>query len=282
MREAMPLLQNSLSNHLSLETALARLAANDLVEGLALFGSRAGGAALPASDYDLLILISTLPVGIFQMLSHIDGRMTDIVFVLTADADRLLAGAGPVAANTNDGRFLLKMQTAQIVYDAAGRLARVQTLARRGGWLAPSRPADKYGAWFWHNFGLYQLKRMAQAGDPLYDTTVDLMLCGGLSDICRAYYQIRDLPWEGEKAALRYLQQHDAQYLARLRECLAASDRARKVELFEQIVADTLRPAGETWQPGCTAVCLDGPDQARVQVETALDFWQSFFNKLAL
>jgi predicted nucleotidyltransferase len=278
MTEPMPLLNESLANYLTLEAALARLAAHERVDGLALFGSRAGGAALPASDHDLLILVSSLPVGIFQMLTHIEGRMTDIVFVLTAQADRLLAGAGPVATNASDGRFLLKMQTAQIVYDASGRLGRAQALARQGGWQAPSTYADRYGSWFWHNFGLYQIERMAQADDPVYHTAVDLMLCGALHDVCRAYCRLRNLPWEGEKAAVRYLQQHDPAYLGLLRECLAATERARKVQLFEQLVIETLRPAGPTWQPGCTAVILDGPDATAAQIETALNFWQSLLN----
>ena len=277
MATTMPLLQDSRSNHLTLAAALTRLAADERVDGLALFGSRVGGQAAPASDYDLLILVPSLPVGIFQMLSYIDGRMADVVFVLTEQADRLLAGAAPVAANTQDGRFLLKMQTASIVYDASGRLARAQALARRGDWLAAVSYAEQYSAWFWHNFGSVQLARMAQVDDPVYQTAVDLMLCGGLSDICRAYYQVRNLPWEGEKAALRDLRQRDTAYLALLRQCLAASDRAQKLELFGRLVAETLRPAGDPWQPGCTAAAPDGPARAAADAQAALDFWESLF-----
>jgi hypothetical protein len=80
---------------------------------------------------------------------------------------------------------------------------------------------------------------------------------------------------------VRYLQQHDAAYLARLRECLSAADRARKVELFARLVTETLRPAGEVWQPGCTAVALDGPKTAGAEAQTALDFWQSLFREPA-
>jgi hypothetical protein len=118
---------------------------------------------------------------------------------------------------------------------------------------------------------------MAQVDDPVYQTAVDLMVCGGLSDICRAYYQMRNLPWEGEKAGLRYLQQHDTAYLALLRQCLAATDRAQKLELFGRLVAETLRPAGNSWQPGCTAVALDGTARAAADVQAALDFWESLF-----
>ena len=281
MTKAMPLLSESASNPLSLEKALMRLAADERVDGLALFGSRPGGRAGPVSDYDLLVLVSSLPLDIFQMLSHIDGRMVDIVFVLTGRADRLLEAAGPVATNTQDGRFLLKMQTAQIVYDASGRLARAQALARQGGWRAAGTFGETYGAWFWHNHALFHIRRMAQSDDPAYRTAVDLMLCGALHDICRAYCLIRGVPWEGEKAAMRYLAEHDAPYLALLRECLAMADRAQKLELFEQLVTITLGPAGETWQPGCTAVALEGPYPTEAGVRAALDFWQSFFREQA-
>jgi predicted nucleotidyltransferase len=274
--ESMPLTRETLSNRLTLDAALTRLATHDLVDGLALFGSRAGSAALPASDHDLLVLVSSPPVGIFQMLTHIEGHMAGVVFVLTARADRLL-GAVPVAASSSDGRFWLKMQTARIVYDASGRLGHAQELARRGGWQAVSGYGDKYGAWFWHNFDLYQMRRMARADDPVYQTAVDLMLCGGLSDICRAYYKTRHLPWEGEKTALCYLRQHDPAYLALLRECLAADDRAHKLQLFAQLVANTLGPVGPLWEPGSTAVVLDGPDASQDQVEAALNFWESLF-----
>jgi hypothetical protein len=47
--------------------------------------------------------------------------------------------------------------------------------------------------------------------------------------------------------------------------------------LFAQLVAETLRPVGETWQPGCTAVVLDGPERAAADVQIALDYWQSLF-----
>src|SRR5690348_2362888 len=141
----MPLTQGTKPNGLTLEVVLHRLAQNEQVDGLALFGSRSEGVAQPASDYDLLILISSLPVGIFQLLTHIGGVMADVVFVLTDQVERLLSSGEPVAANTHDGRFLWKMQTAQIIYDASGRLTRAQELAQGAMWLEPASYASRYG-----------------------------------------------------------------------------------------------------------------------------------------
>ncbi len=280
----MHLTPQTLSHALTLDEVLARLAARPAVEGLALFGSRAGPGDSPVSDYDLLILVSRLPIGIFQMLTHIDGRMADVVFVTLDLADQVLAGS-PVPADTNAGRFLLKMQTAQIVYDASGRLARAQTLARSAGGaeasLSPPGYAAEYADWFWHNHGLYHLKRMLQSADPVYLTAVDLMLLQGLGGVLRVHFRARHWPWEGEKAAIRRLQDHDPTCLRLLRECLAAGDRAEKVRLYEKLVAAALAPLGDLWQPGLTAVVVDPPAETPAQLDTALQFWESLLSPVA-
>ncbi len=275
----MKLTQNTFSNALTLDEVLTRLAASDIVDGLALFGSRTTDFSHPVSDTDLLILVTHQPVSIFQMLTHIDGRMADVVFVETETADRLLATPNPASAASVEGMFLLKMQTAQIRYDASARLGRIRQLVERdrpsGDWLLPSTYQARYGAWFWQNHGLYHLKRMAQSEEATYLTAVDMLLLACLSQICRDYSCVRNLPWQGEKAAIRYLQENDPDYLALLRECLAASDRGRKLALYEQLVTHTLAPVGPVWTPGITAVYLSPPTQDATHLETALAFWES-------
>ena len=108
-----------------------------------------------------------------------------------------------------------------------------------------------------------------------------LMLHTGLGDLCRAYFRVRGLPWEGEKAALRWLQTHDAPFLAQLRDCLAASGRPRRLELYASLVAAALAPVGEPWRPGLTAGYLDPPPESPAQLDTALEFWESLFNQTA-
>lgn len=271
-------LQDSLSNHLTLEDVLARLENAAGVDGLALFGSRKSAPTNSVSDYDLLILVSDPPVRIFQMLTHIDGRIADVVFVETATADAFLEERQPVAAASFEGMFLQKMLTAHIVYDASERLSRVQQHAQAqhqaGRLLLPTTESDLYGVWFWFNQSLIHLKRMIQADDPVYLTAVDLMLMGGLSGICRAYFQVRHLSWEGEKAALRHLQTLDPAFLSQLQACIAHADRAQKLTLYEQLVARTLAPVGTLWTHGLTAVFLSDPPQSAPRLESALQFWQ--------
>jgi predicted nucleotidyltransferase len=282
----MKVTQDTASNSLTLEEVLARLAASEAVDGLALFGSRTSDRRNPISDYDVLILVTRPPVNIFQMLTHIDGRMADVVFVRSETADRVLAeqALSPVSATSPTGMFLLKMQAAHIVYDASERLRRIQQLMAHYAqqptydWLLPSTDTALYDAWFWQNHSLSHLKRMVRSDDPVYLTAVDLWLPACLKQLCRDYGSIRGLPWQGEKAAIRYLQEHDPGYLARLRECLAETDRRRKIEFYEALVKITLAPMGELWTPGITAVYLDDPAKHSTHLDSALAYWEALLN----
>ncbi|HKZ68970.1 MAG TPA: nucleotidyltransferase domain-containing protein, partial [Anaerolineales bacterium] len=157
------IIQTTITNILSFDEVVARLAVSEAVDGLALFGSRSTDDASPISDYDLLILVKDLPVRIFQMLTHIEQRMADIVFVETEIADRVLVSAARVSANSFEGMFLLKMRKAQIIHDASGRLGRVQQLIKQEAQLLdrllPSPEPALYAVWFWQNHGLYHMKR---------------------------------------------------------------------------------------------------------------------------
>ena len=93
----------SLSNAMTLDEVLDRLSQAHDVVGLAMFGSRLNAGASSISDYDLLILVENPPVRIFQMLSHIDGRMADIVFVEVDSVVQLLASDTPEQAEQSVG-----------------------------------------------------------------------------------------------------------------------------------------------------------------------------------
>lgn len=270
----MQYLPNTLSNDLTLEEVIARLSQSNFVDGLALFGSQ---ASHPAGDYDLLILVMDPPVSIFQMLTHINGRIADVIFVEVAIADQFLQQPKPVPMASFEGMFLQKMLSARIVYDVSGRLGRTQQIVKANAFLLPSSETDLYSTWFWLNLGLFHLKRMIQMEDAVYHTSVDLMLMGALSSIARDYYRIRSLAWQGEKAAIRYLQSADPSYLEQLRTCIAEMDRHRKLDLYGQLVVQTIEPIGQVWAEGITALYLRDTPQIAPSLNEALKFWQNLF-----
>ena len=275
----------SSSFHLTFAETTSRLCASDQVVGIALFGSRVHQSNNPLSDYDLLILFTHVPVEIFQMFTHIEGRLADVVFADLQTAGELIRGNVPILPSSKEWMLLQKMLTAKIIYDPSGQLAQTQKIAkerqRAGMGVLPPSESERYAAWFWQNHSLAHIERMFQSGDPVYLTAVDLMLTSGISRLCRDYYRARGLVWEGEKAAVRFLQDHDPRYLNLLRCYLAESGRAEKVNFYRQLVEKTIAPIGPIWIRGQSAVYLRNMEEQPARVEEALAFWEELIETTA-
>lgn len=254
----------SLSHTLSLENLIDRLKASPQVEGLALFGSPPGDN--PASDYDLLVVLANPPVQMFQMSTSINGRGADIAFSESEIVERVLKLDQSVSATSPEGFLMSWLEHAQILHDD-GKLALVQAKARSQNWRLPA--ADAYSEWFWLNFDLRHIKRLATSNDALHLMVADMRLMGCVSQIFRSYCRLQNIPWRGEKSALRHLQTHDPAYFNLLQDFLSESDRGSRIVLCEQLIARTLE--GNLWPHDATSVWMkDGqPDR----VGEALNFW---------
>jgi hypothetical protein len=269
----------SCSNFLTLDEVLARLARRPAVDGLLQIGSTGGPALTPASDYDLVVILNEMPAPLHVALTTIDGRLTDVIFFQTAALQRILDHdtlADPLDALA--GKLIRWLQTGQVVFDRAGRLAEAQRKVQAGAWLRPAGDGEIYAAWFSVNYNVQQTRRMLASPDPVYQRAVDFRLLYQLADLWTSYFRVRRLPWEGEKAAIRYLQANDPAYFDLFCACLAEADRTRKVQICEQLAALTLAPAGGLWPAGATAIQLElGPDGelSPDAAPTALAFWES-------
>lgn len=113
----------NLTTDLSLDETLERLANAEDIDRLALFGSRLGEESNPISDNDLPILLHETPAHIFQMLTHINGRMADVVFVEADAVDKLLTLDEPIEPPKRSHYLVQKMLVADIVYDPSHRLS---------------------------------------------------------------------------------------------------------------------------------------------------------------
>lgn len=268
----------SCSDELALEEVIRRLTASPAVDGIAEFGSRSADQASVWSDYDLLVLVRAIPAAVFQMITTINGRIADVVLVDVDTADSVVAADTPPPPQSFAALFAQKMRTAHIIYDASDRLHKVQELVTSEAWAGKARQGlvnpDVYAAWFWLSFGLMQLERMGSADDPVYETAVDMMLSACLPGTWKTYFEYRAIPWQGEKAAVRYWQEHDAEYLAAVRKCLASSSREQKLARYRDLVELTLGPMARKLGHGETAVILQGRNE-REGILAVLAYWEA-------
>ena len=111
---------------MTLDDVIQRLRHRDEIDGLMIVGSAARNEVGPTSDYDLFILMSTMPVPIERGQTYVDGRITDLKFLVVEEMDKLIAAEEPINPYTGNGRAFLRMGDGRIELDRSGRLERAQ------------------------------------------------------------------------------------------------------------------------------------------------------------
>lgn len=270
---------SSATNALTLDDVIARLSVRAEVEGLLTIGSTETGGMTPVSDYDLVIVLSEMPAPLHVGVTWIAGRLADLLFVRAEVVERIAVQGEPVTRDAWQGRMVRWLRDGAIRYDRAGTLARAAEMARAGDLLLPIGADEAYAAWFGAYYNLHHTRRLLRSSDPVHETTIDLRLLYSLSDLWTGYFLVRGLLWEGEKAAIRYLADHDPAYLALFRDCLAETGRARKVDLYTRLVHATMAPAGPPWAAGETAFAFTF-EAGAVPIENATRAAQRFWRDM--
>ena len=262
----------------TLDEVLRRLAAQPVVDGLMVVGSAARGELQSASDYDLVVLVSDMPVPVDMGVTVIDQRNTDLIFITTAELDSIIDSDEPVNPYTFLGRAFLRMADGRIEFDRSGRVRDAQRKLAKDVTLQLLDDETKYLRWWLMNMFLRVARRMVQSDDPVYAQAAQLHLMGMLDYAMTDYFNFRDLLWRGEKDAVRYWAENDPDVLRLFVECLEQPDAGRKLRLYEELAAVTASPVGGVWEADCTslhvqndgnATTLDIPEMTR----RALDFW---------
>jgi len=280
--EAFRFFPSSHGSTLPLSDVIARLTAQTEVDSVLLMGSTAQDALTPTSDYDLLVVMTSMPEPLGLVHTSIDQRLAEIYFVTAAALEPILASSehsvtGGALPQTGDQVALYTwMQTGQIVFDRSGRLTQAQNILKASDWFTPASETQRYRIWFGANYNLQHTKWIARSPDPLYQREVDVRLLFTVFFLFCDYFHLRGLRWQGSKAAMRWLALHDPRYLNTFYAFLDASSREDKLAIYEQLVGQTVAPYGAVWPDQATAIQLaDGSMVTPEQIERALAWWEA-------
>ena len=272
----MPKTHKSTTDDATLNEVTNRLSRHPAVDGLIVVGSASRGELNPASDYDLVVILSTMAVPLRVGVTSIDGRRADVVFCRTARVEEFLAAVEPLDFGSWTGRLVGWLREGNVVFDRDGRVKQAQEKASGGDWLLPTGTASGLSAWIGVNYNLQVARRYLTSDDPLYLATADVrIMLYGPSDLFFNYFEARRLRWSGEKAAIQYLQQHDPAYLSLFNQFLSEPDRQAKFKLYEELAALTVAPVGELWAEDDAIMMVDAEAVTPEMEEGALDFWES-------
>jgi predicted nucleotidyltransferase len=231
---------------LTLEQALARIHGHDDVEGVVLLGSTATGAFTAASDFDVLIVTSSIPADFHVEVTQVDGRLTD---VLVVGVERLREAAA--GSDEDDRRICQWLSTGRAVFDRHGILAEILAIISTAGPPPPGPDpavADRERSQV--SYDVLVSENHARSNDHVYVLALRLRELHAFSRLLLAYFRVRGLTWRGEKWAVHHLETHDRDFLALVREWLDAEDPPHQVALHRRAAEAALKPVGGLWPEG--------------------------------
>ncbi len=271
----MPETRRSTTISLSLDDVIRRISSQEAVEGVIVIGSAATGELTPVSDYDLAVILAQTPLPLHVGVTSIDGRFADLVFFNTLHLSTILEATDPLADREWTGVLVRYLAEGKVVFDRGGRLALARVKVQEGNWLQPTADSALLGAWNTINYNLQVVRRYLRSDDPLHLMTADMrMSIYGPGDLFFTYFTIRKIFWRGEKEAIRYLNEHDSEYLSLYNQFLTESERKAKFALYERLAELTVAPVGGLWLDADTVMMIDAPEVTPMMESQALDFWE--------
>ena len=263
------------------DSLVERLKESHKVDGLLLLGSTGQPTLNAFSDRDLLIVLDECELKITNGAVICDDVLVDLVFVTRQEVEDLIsAELGSISLSDPRTSFFNWVPSGTIVLDRCGRLESLRDALRRSGSSPKLTEGElvKRADRALYNFAHTQ--RMSGSPDPVYQQAVDLRMLYQLSDLMVDYFNLRGLPWRGEKEAIRYWQSFDAGYLDLFMRCYWERDRAERVRLYAELVTLTIEPAHFEWSSEAPNLVLSPPqDMTRENLERAQRFWRSLLGE---
>lgn len=279
----------SLTIDMSLDEVIKILSVNQVVDGILLMGTTGTNALNPTSDFDMLLVFSDAEADAIprHVTTSIDSRLSEIDCTTIGIVEQIVAQREPWSDLSEQGVVLSWLRDGRVAHDRDGRLREAQQRARQAPVpVLPGRDAS-YEAWRKIGYNIAQMKRYLGADDPVSELAIDLRLLYSLDEVKAHYFTMRQLPWRGEKPAIRYWLEHDPAFLECLRCCLSETDRVQKVSAYERLARLALAPVGGLWEQGSTVVALGAPfgatetTVASDHAGAALRVWQEMTQRVS-
>lgn len=243
---------------LSLEDVVERLKASSDVLGVLAMGSTGQPSMKPYSDYDLAIILGKNAPALFTASTWINHQLGDLYFFSQDEIKNLLTQK-QVTTDTLQKTLLDWARTGTILYDPQQLWNKLRNLSPQD--IQVNGIADKiHASWFGVNFNFAHNKRYFNSGDERYREALEFRLQYCTYDLLIAYYILRELPWQGDKSAIIYLEKHDPEFLALFRQTIRENQLNDKFHTYSSLVEKVLIGYGGIWAVDeCSVLMKNAP-----------------------
>src|SRR3989344_8657599 len=233
---------------LSLMNLIEQLKLSPRVKGIFTTGTTATKLTL-SSDIDLVIILDKNDESIKSVYTKIENHFSDIFF-FDIDFINQLKSRQEVSGNNFDGMFLEWLVKGKIEYDPESLLLTLKNIIDKNPPLQNVTDSEKRDFWIKTNYNFIANLRYYNSSDELYRKALEMRLLYSVIELITAYFSFRGMPWRGEKAAVRYFEEHDKKFLETFRKYSASGSLEKKMKYYRALFAKVFFGTYRRWEKG--------------------------------
>ena len=196
----------------SLAKLIEKIKSSPRVKGIFTAGTTASKLA-SSSDIDLIIILDKNSEGIKSVYTIIENRFADIFF-FDLDFVKRLKNKNNVSSSSFEGMFLEWLINGKIEYDQEKLLTALKNKITENPPAQKIADSEKRDFWIKTNYNFIANSRYFNSRDKLYRQALEFRLLYSVIELITAYFSFRNVPWRGEKAAIKYFEKNDKEFLS--------------------------------------------------------------------
>jgi len=218
-----------------LEELVEILRENPSVSAIVLYGGRRPEDDSAGGDLDLFLFCDDLPSGIESLHFYLNGVPVDLGLRLKEDLER----EDPLTFIDH------ALEEGDVLYDRDGDVtAAIEGLD--GRWRrSPQLDRNEIAFQRFSQTHLLDKVRGRTADKPLLS---HFLLNTNIYWLVRNYFRLREIPYPGDKPALRHLREEEEEIYGLMRDFYASSDLNAKLSITEELTEAVLAPVGGPWK----------------------------------
>lgn len=257
----------------SLISLMEKMKSSPRVKGIFTTGTTATKMS-SSSDIDIVVVLDKNSKDIKSVYTIIENYFSDIFFFDIGFLNRL-KNKQEVSGNNFDGMFLEWLAKGKIEYDPENFLFTLKNKMNTNPPLQKVADLEKNDFWIKTNYNFIANLRYYNSKDELYHKALEFRLLHSMIELITAYFSFRGIPWRGEKAAVKYLEQNDKQFLSIFQEYTKSDILAGKMKYYAELFNRAFFGEYQKWE---NDFIIPISNQNQYDYEL-LDFWKEIVDE---
>jgi hypothetical protein len=175
-----------------------------------------------------------------------------------------------------DAIFVGWLTKATIKFDKSGKLSELKEKITDLSNKIVIPQSEKDSFWQKINYNVVANNRYFESGDPIYHQALEMRLLYSVSEVLTGYFVFRDILWRGEKTAIKYLKENDADFYEAFTRYTEATNLEDRFKAYNHLLDLVFTTGYERWKKG--DVWHQAKDRSRVNEQDLIEYWKKLVN----